>query len=310
MPAKRSFAHARSAAGSPALAEKLLDTLEPLTQLTALEGLVTQTARTDVTAARRFFARMEALAARPDLPVVEQKDDRMYRPTPQQSLARAADALARALAPTDPQAALEIARKSKEPSLPGQGAVAIALAARHLKGETAIKAFREAMTAAEAEYWASDTMARIASLAYANDPALGEELFQTARKRLTRRNSPYDEDDMRPSYAAYAFYRAPIDAAESRLLIEQEWAQRMAAQERAKKDPTANRYSNAGWQLGRLAQAMAAVDVKRALEMASQTAGFEGSRNDVRPPIIAYLLASTTDRRTMAFEDYLRDDMR
>jgi hypothetical protein len=255
---------------------------------------------------------MEELAASPDLPVVEQKNNGMYNPTPEQSLAGATEAVARALVAVDPAAALAMARKIKGSTRPGMPALALALAARQLKGEASAKAFREAIAAAGEEYWGGDTMARIAALAYEVDPVLGEELFLATRRRLDNSNrisnTTMDDENMRPSYAAYAFYRAPIDPAESRLLLEEEWTRRIASYERAQKDRTANTYSNIGWQLNPLVRAMVAVDLERALEMASEAAEFEGQRNDVRPLIIAYILTSTQARRTMPFEQYLSDD--
>ena len=99
---------------------------------------------------------------------------------------------------------------------------------------------------------------------------------------------------MRPSIAAYAFYHSAIDPAESRLLIESEWAWRT----------TRKSDSNRINVMRQLAQAMAAIDVERALELAREQPAQYGERSNLHAQIIKYVLASPAARRVMYFEEY------
>jgi hypothetical protein len=295
------------AMGSPELAVKFVQALEPGVQIQVLEKLILSVARRDLPQARQLLATLEALVARQQ---AAGQPGGGSQPAPQQSLDRAYEAVALSLAPTAPEAALELARKIKGENNPSIRPMTIAGVARYLKGEVATKAFREA-AATRPEYWHMDSTSEIAALAYGYDRELGEELFEIARTNLAPRENMIVEEEQRPSRATYAFLRGAIDPAESRLLLETEWARRKDAYERAKDDPTDTRYSYTGSRMSRLAQAMAAVDMERALQMLRELEEYQdhdGGFTDVRPLILSYVLATTDARRTMRFEGYLRDD--
>jgi protocatechuate 3,4-dioxygenase beta subunit len=210
------------APGGVNLVERVLADVPPSGQMAALQRAVTSLAPTDAALARKLLGRMEELMNAPRGGVVEAPPaDGMYRPQPAQMYASAAFAVVRALAVSDATAALALARAVKDSN--SERPVALALAAQGLDAAAAAPVFREAMAAAQGEYWAAATMARVAAMAAQKDAKLGEELFREARERVTR-PSPHGDDEMQESFAAYAFYRAPIDPAESRLLLEAEWA--------------------------------------------------------------------------------------
>jgi hypothetical protein len=121
-------------------------------------------------------------------------------------------------------------------------------------------------------------MARIAAMAALKDAALGEELFKQAREQVSKPSHYSDDDDSRESYAAYAFYHAPLDPAESRLLIETEWARRTATAGKTNGKPNDGSDYMRIQRLAQLATAMAAVDPDRALEMLKSPLGQFGLR--------------------------------
>lgn len=307
------------AVGDVALAEGLLSDLSPAERVRALENVITPLARENGAAALRLLKTMEELRARPAEPTAEVKvaanTDGEYRPPPEQLWARAATAVIKAIARTDPAAALTLARKIKSDQ---ERPMALALAAQFQPREVAAPLLREALAATSNHWQAATMMARIAAMAHAVDPKLGEELFAQALERLNRKPN-YADDDSRESAAGYAFYHAAIDPAGSRLMIETEFARRQeaaAARARAAKAAKADAPIAApaeaepqeDWQLlqnlSLLARAMAAVDVERALEMVEQIPDAQGYRARVRTQIISFLLAPEDKRRTMPFTDF------
>jgi hypothetical protein len=216
--------------------------------------------------------------------------------------ASAAFAVVRALAVSDATAALALARAVKDSN--SERPVALALAAQGLDAAAAAPVFREAMAAAQGEYWAAATMARVAAMAAQTDAKLGEELFREARERVTR-PSPHGDDEMQESFAAYAFYRAPIDPAESRLLLEAEWARYGTPPNRDKSAKDNYDDYMRRQRMTQLALAMAAVDLNRALEMLKTPMG--GQENDWQRQsairrVFSYIMATEAERRTMSLD--------
>lgn len=105
-----------------------------------------------------------------------------------------------------------------------------------------------------------------ASLAQEVNPQLGDDLWaQSLRKALPPPND--DGFGFEPSVAMWAFYRARVDAGQSRVLIEREWSWRLPKAAQIKGDDDRR---EASFAVNRLAMAMAALDPARALEMRAQ----------------------------------------
>jgi hypothetical protein len=149
-----------------------------------------------------------------------------------------------------PQEALALARRMPEARgdgdrWGGERVSALAVAARYLPAAQAAPLWREVIQDA-------GSAPRYAAWAYAQDPALGREMFAAARALLP----DLDEKDTYDKYrntAAFAFYLAIDNPAESRLILEQTWAH-------------AASHKDADGML-EVARAMARLDATRAMEM-------------------------------------------
>ncbi len=286
--------------------ERVLADLPLDGQMQALQRAASDVARTDAKLAATLLARMEELMKTPRDGTVEVPQGNEYRPAPQQLWETAAMSVVRALARQDAPAALALARKVK-----GQGtqrAIGLALAAQGHDAPSAAPIFREAMQAAQPDTWnASSNMARIAAMAALKDAALGEELFKQAREQVSKPSHYSDDDDSRESYAAYAFYHAPLDPAESRLLIETEWARRTATAGKTNGKPNDGSDYMRIQRLAQLATAMAAVDPDRALEMLKSPLGnsdYDWQRQTALRRIVKYVMSPAATQRTMSIEGY------
>jgi len=282
--------------------EKLIPALAPDAQLWVLAGVIPVVAETDMPTARRLLTTLETVAAKLEAPQTGGRN----RSSPQRALVNAYHAIAKALAPTDPQAALEMLRKSKGSQDRRIGAyfVTMATIAGYLKGEAAAATFREAMEAAQQ---GGDGAALIAAMAGNHDPALGEEFFHRERRRALGRVAQIETANYSPLFAPYAYYHAAFDPADSRLLLEAEWRLRQAAFERAKKNGNTNNVNAlAAQQMGVIANAMMAVDIERALEMVGEVLAITNSYSDPRLFAIDYLLATSAERRELRVEEALR----
>ena len=201
--------------------------------------------------------------------------------------------LVQAMGKRDPAGALALARK-------GTGAdeyefdrpYALALAAQFQAKAPALQALKEAADTMAGEYDFTD-LARIARMAYQLDPRSGMALYQRA-KRLHNTNS-----DLLPgqSVAEYAYYCSALDPAESRILLETEFAARL----QALKAPSSEDYK-----LSDLALAMTALDVNRALAMA-RIIPLPFVRQDALHNIAEYVLAPYAIRNEMPFQCWARE---
>jgi len=187
---------------------------------------------------------------------------------------RAAKSVIVALGKTDFAGALALARK-----VPGEyHPAALSLAAQFAPRDTALKLLREAVNGAQPA-----EMPRYAAQAFVLDPMVGKELFAAAREALNR-----DEHVEGPATAAFAFFYGAVDPEDSRLLLEQEYVKRNSIKEK-------------------LALAMTAIDVERALVMAQGIPETNG-RFDTQRKIAQYLLATDEVRRTLAFDRWGASD--
>src|SRR5690606_8057654 len=210
-------------------------------------------------------------------------------------LGQAERTVAMELAKTDSVAALQMAHAIPEARFRAQ---ALASVAAKLPPERGSAVFREAFGAAAADNFSLGTMARIAALAYNADPALGHELFQQIQERASNRRE-YLPDVETGARAAAAFYLAREDAAAARLLLATESCRLRALG------------ANGAWDLTKIAQAMAAVDAGRALEIARSipaTGETVNARFDALRKIAQYLLAAQDVRATMPFDRWGASD--
>ena len=260
-----------AARGSPALAEKAAERSGK--QLaSALGRAVQEISRYDVEAAQRLLAKVK-----------EDEDVRSGS-----YFDRSAKYIVEALGRTDPARALALAR---EVGTASHRALALAIAAQFQEKNTAASVFREALQASGGE---PATTGRIAAMAYEMDRDLGAELFAEAWKNLK-----LDEEKRQGSIAGFAFYYSRIDPAESRLMLETEFASGL------QKGDDGGRYS---WLVPPVL-AMAAVDIDRALEMARSIPERDpNARFDAMRKIAQYVLATESVRRTMPFDRWNASD--
>ena len=261
-----------AAEGSPELADKAISTLPEKERPSARSRAI------------QVVSRYDPRAALSELGKMKNTDDEsgLY-------YGQAAKYVIDAIGKSDPAKALAIARGIQHGLYKAE---ALALAARYQQGNTAARVFREAADAALASSYSSlaASVSKIAAMVYDVDPRLGTEFFAQARERIGKNGD---------SSATFAFYHRLIDPAESRLMIETEFAELKR---------TAG-LMNPGWSFVRPALAMAAIDVNRALEMANSISETEtNARFDARRKIAQYVLAPESVRRTLAFDRWNASD--
>ncbi len=254
---------------SPALAEKAIvgANLSGRERAGALSSAVQETSRYDPAAAKKFLL---------ELKTADDTSGGMF-------YGMAAKYVIQAVGPTDPAAALEIARDVKYPE---QRPLTLAIAAQFQEKSVAAQTFREAAQAAGKN---PGLIARIAAMAREKDSALGAELFAAAQEIEERAGGSVPE---------FAFYYSPVSPAESRLLVETDFA-------RSQRPQPSGHY----WHLVPPVLAMAAVDIDRALEMARSIPGDDpNARFDAQRKIAQYVLAPESVRRTLAFDRWGASD--
>lgn len=279
------------ALSDPALAERAALSLPVGVRVAALTRAASFAALHDVPAALRILERIDT-EPEPPTPLPDaQGVVRGPRPNQRRDYAfgLAATAILPKLGKTDPAAALALARRVKEP----HRRQALALAAEFQAKDVALGLLREATQIAEtqeAEFDKVAVLSRLAGQAYDLDPPTGKQLFEQARQRLQKAQADGPQWDVRDS-ASFAFYTARIAPEASRARLEADF-KRLSGE----KDQKA-----AAWNLARVAQAMSAVDVERALKMARSISD-EFFRFDSQRKIAQYVLAPASVRRTLDFD--------
>jgi protocatechuate 3,4-dioxygenase beta subunit len=275
------------AQGSASLAERIASELPAGARLRGLSRAVEQLASHDLAGAQRLLE----LVASSEKPAPTQSQFRYSGDDPEFSFGLAAKRVIAELGKSDPSAALALATRVKSPE---HRAMALALAAQVQDEATAAEVFRQAIAAGTSDYSRRGNLPQIAVMAFQKNPTLGRELFEEFKPRYTTPStSPMDET----SPSAFAFYYAPIDPAESRLMLEREWARQLE-----------NRGGGGNnWNGSDLVLAMAAIDIDRALEMA-QALPSDNARFDTQRKIAQYVLASSEVRRTMPFNRWNASD--
>jgi hypothetical protein len=237
-----------AAQGSASLAERIASELPAGARLRGLSRAVEQLASYDLAGAQRLLE----VVATAETPAPTQSEYRYSGDDPEFSFGLAAKRVIEEMGKTDPAAALALARRVQSPE---HKAMALALAARVQDDATAAEVFRQAIAAGASDYSRRGNLPQIAVMAFQKNPALGRELFEELKPRYTAQPTSA-VDDKSPS--AFAFYYAAVDSAESRLMLEREWARQLETHGGGGSD----------WGPRELPLAMAAIDVERALEMA------------------------------------------
>ncbi len=218
----------------------------------------------DLKGARAALARLETLARDPE--IIKGDNPNNWETSPRR-LDSVRQTLARALAPSDAPAALQLAEPIKDEFTRARAMLQVADGAQKAgDAQVAEKALREVMKAniGNVEYFA-----QAAAIGAQVSPQLGDELFAVAKnKALPRRE---ETSFSPPSIGAWAFYHAPYDAALSRVLIEREWDWRLPAAIQTKNDLSFNNHGA----LYELIHGMTAVDTARAAQMQAQVDAIE-----------------------------------
>ena len=278
------------AGSDPALAEKAALELPVGVRAHALSRAIPWVARHNVPAALRLLERL-ALEEAPPEPVPDARGivRRRLNWQPEFAFGLAAKAIIPEVGKTDPSAALILARRVKSPHHYQE---ALALAAQSRPKNEALELLREAAKIVEAQDAYSEKIAslsRLAAQAYDLDPQAGRELFEKARQALKNAEANGPVWDERES-ASLAFYAARFEPQQSRAQLEADFKRLSAVEDK----------KTASWNMARVAQAMTAVDVGRALEMA-RSISEENLRFDTQRKIAQYVLAPESVRRTLPF---------
>ncbi len=260
------WGHKVARIGQDAL-DLLLQDLEDVPRFLALGGAVRALSRGgDVQNARLGLKKMEELQLSRAIKAADlaerEPNGRKFESANLLSSARVE--LARALAPTDAAAALEIAGDTGNANNTMQQLDALLQigAAAHRAGndEVAALALRRVT---DAQY-SADHGGRAAAIAMGFNPRLGAQLFQ---KSLQRAAPTDDNRRYQPSVASWAFEQAPFDAALARVILEREWSWRLPAYQAAEAAKKAqNSYNQQESHIVYLAWAMSVFDPTRALE--------------------------------------------
>jgi hypothetical protein len=156
---------------------------------------------------------------------------------------------------SDPTEALVLA---KDPASPADKCKELTALADVMPLTSARLLFQQAEDESNDQFGQGTTPASVAAHALLRDKALGEQLFKLAFDKVMTAQ-PIDQYGSGPSYAEFAFYYSRFDPSYSRLLIENLYRKDVSGE-------FAETFPCAG--LAADALAMAAIDPKRALEMA------------------------------------------
>ena len=210
----------------------------------------------DFAGAKSALSRLETLARDPE--IIKGDTPNNWETSPRR-LDYVRQSLARTLAPTQPAAAFELAEIIKDEFTKARAMLQVAGGAQSAGDvKVAEKALRLVMNAnvGNVEYFA-----QAAAIAALFDAKLGAEFFAIAREKALPKRA--ETSFSPPSIGQWAFYHAPYDAAQSRVLIEREWDWRLPAALKTKNDSFSQDF-NAIYDL---VKGMAAVDGARAAEM-------------------------------------------
>lgn len=200
---------------------------------------------------------------------------------------QAACEIVRQLSATDPQAALTLARTVIDQE---HKPVALAYAAAGLSADQAGPVWRDALSAALASRNRTALSGWVAALAAQRDKPLGGLLFVSALKALN------GQAGLPGGMSSFMFYYAQVDPAKARIVIEQEYAAGQLAMRGSDDDSL----------LMPPTLAMSAVDLDRALEMASSIHGPTGA--PATRKIAQYIMLSPEAKHELRFDRWSQPD--
>ncbi len=268
----------------------------------ALAGAIRRVARDDPALARWLLGRMHGLLLQTKRAARSDRQSELDWVV--ERFAPSAVSVIRAVGPDEPAGALSIARQVED-TRGGRGesrSLALALAAGFQRdSQTADRVFDEAMQIAAASRAPVAAMAHVAALAFASDAGQGRDFAAQTERRFEAMEK---ERDAASEWlvADFAFHTARLDPARSRTLIEAAFARQRARVEATSRNADWSR-SQEAYPLLRLARAMAAVDIERALELSDLIAGKYRERG-ARRAIVLYALLPHDERATLALDEW------
>lgn len=260
-----------AAASSPALAEKVLAILSGGTRDYAVDLVIAELARNDPSAA---VALLEKRFSAPD-----------FKQSNMQELMTAVKTLVK----IDAKAVLALSQKIDFPDIKVRVMLS---AAAFLPAVEAQHVYQDAV--AIVPQFRGPKVAQLVQIAvrlYELDPVAGQKLFMTARELME--TNEYERSN---GLAIYTYYYSRVDPIESRLLLEAEYAQAM---KNINRDASAAQYAHD------IPQAMAVLDVTRALEMAKESIA-KAHGSPMLSKILDYLLATPEEHKWGFFQSELQ----
>ncbi len=257
-------------------------------RMEAYIGAIDTVASLDSKKAQAYFETLQQLEKDPE--IIKAREEQAGRPqaTEQATSERAKNDIVKALAMTDPAAALAMIEKEKGIAWNLRDNIARS-AWRAQKFDVVAQAIRPAL---EQQWQPAGTMARFAAMAESFDKDLAAKLWAKSEERLKQSEVQFAQQSNYRDYSElseFAFYRAPFEPALSRLRLETTWPDAHPTGDQAQ---DANRPGR--WSHYNLISAMVALDPLRSLEMMAESD--DNGRRNARSRIIAYLLADDKER--------------
>ena len=245
---------------------------------------------------REIIPRMARINARAAQKLLAERDADTALPESEMADGDAPLGVVRTLAPQDPVAAQKIAEQMKGSNY---SSAALALSARQQPDlEKATLLYKRAASLQDAAY-NPEVIAKIASLAWNNDPALGKNFFNRAKQMCLER----DNDNMFGYSSRVVIAREYLDISpgESRLMLAVA-ASHLLSSEGLKQDEYGNDRQN-------LAMAWLPFNVDRALEIAEmlpekQAKGNAEIKNETLTNIATWLLTEPSKRSKLLMAGY------
>ena len=215
----------------------------------------------DAVGAQQMLARLKNEVSATEMTQLVEGARQQSRVSPLYFLQEAKITVASVLSETDPVAAFAVAQETGG-DYRARAMMRVADGARRAgNAELAVQSLSELRKTRTGvvEYYA-----QAAAIGARLNPQLGAELFARARGKAFPPNYPANVPP--PSIGGWAFYHAPHDAAQSRVLVEREWNWRLPAARVNESEFFALDY----FALYKLVGAMTVIDAERAAEMRTQ----------------------------------------